>query len=38
LLVSLALRERLGGLNEAAATVGIFFKIHGTSLGLPRRP
>ena len=38
LLVSLALGERLGGLNEAAAAVGIFFEVHGISLGLSRRP
>ena len=38
LLVSLALGERLGGLNETAAAVGIFLKIHGASLGLFRRP
>ena len=37
LLVSLALRERLGGLNETAAAVGIFLEIHGPSLGLFRR-
>ena len=28
LLMSLALRERLGGLNETAAAVGIFLEIH----------
>jgi hypothetical protein len=38
LLVSLALGERLGGLNETAAAVGIFLNIHGASLGLFRRP
>ena len=36
LLVSLALRERLGRLHETAAAVGVFFKIHGSSLGLDR--
>ena len=38
LLVSLALRERLGRLNETAAAVGIFVEIHVPSLGLFRRP
>ena len=38
LLVSLALRERLGGLHEAAAAVGVFLKIHVSSLGLFRKP
>ena len=38
LLMALALRERLGGLNETAAAVGIFFEIHVFSLGLSRRP
>ena len=36
LLVALALRERLGGLHETAGAVGVFFKIHGSSLGLDR--
>src|SRR6516164_7065608 len=38
LLVSLALRERLGRLDETAAAVGIFVEIHVPSLGLFRRP
>ena len=38
LLVSLALRERLGRLDETAAAVGIFLEIHVLSLGLFRRP
>ncbi len=38
LLVPLALRERLGGLNEAAAAVGVFLEIHVLSLGLSRSP
>ena len=35
LLVSLALRERLGGLHEAAAAFGIFFKVHRSRLPRP---
>ena len=35
LLVSLALGERLGRLNEAAAAVGIFFKVHVTPSAYP---
>ena len=38
LLMSLAQRERLGGLNEAAAAIGIFVEIHVHSLGLFRTP
>src|SRR6516165_5502914 len=38
LLVSLALRERLGRLDETAAAVGIFLEIHIPSLGLFRTP
>ncbi len=35
LLMSLALRERLGGLHETAAAVGVFIEIHlALSLGL----
>src|SRR5215467_3465085 len=38
LLVSLALRERLGRLDETAAAVGIFLEIHVPSLGLSYPP
>ncbi len=38
LLMSLALRERLGGLDETAAAIGILFEIHIPSLGLFRKP
>jgi hypothetical protein len=38
LLMPLALRERLGRLHETAAAVGVFFKIHVSSLGLDRSP
>jgi hypothetical protein len=36
--VSLALRERLGGLHEAAAAVGVLLEIHVLSLGLSKSP
>jgi hypothetical protein len=36
--VSLALRERLGRLDETAAAVGIFLEIHVLSLGYSGRP
>jgi hypothetical protein len=36
--MSLALGERLGRLNEAAAAVGVFFEIHIHALGLFRTP
>ena len=38
LLVSLAQRERLGGLDETATAVGVFVEIHVPSLGLSRTP
>ena len=38
LLVSLAQCERLGGLNETAAAVGVFVEIHVPSLGLSQTP
>ena len=38
LLMSLAQRERLGGLDETAAAVGVFVEIHVPSLGLFRTP
>jgi hypothetical protein len=38
LLVSLAQRERLGGLDETAAAVGVFVEIHVVALGLSQTP
>src|ERR1700722_6788135 len=38
LLVSLALRERLGRLDKTAAAVGIFLGIHDTPSAYPGRP
>ena len=38
LLMSLAQRERLGGLDETATAVGVFVEIHVLSLGLFQTP
>jgi hypothetical protein len=38
LLVPLAHRKRLRGLDEAPGTFGVFFNIHLASLGLPPEP